>query len=222
MSGPGRTGSTADPSFPRDGRGQDIHPLDADHADAVVSVLAEAFAGYPVMRYVLGGEGAPERLTTLVRLFTMARVLRGEPMLGVWRDDTLAAAAIASDLHGPPSPDAFRTLRTAIWRALGTEAEARYDRYGEAARTFAIEAPHVHLNMIGVRCAFQRQGLGRALIHAVQDVSRARPGSTGVSLTTEDPANVPYYLALGFDLMGHAEVVPGVETWGFFRANGPR
>lgn len=197
----------------------EVHTLDGSRADAVISTLAEAFTGYPVMRFVLGEDDSPERLHTLVRLFAMARVLRGEPMLGIRQGDVLVAAAIASDPHGGPAPDAFRTLRADIWRTLGEDAERRYERYGEATRTFAVDAPHVHLNMVGVRRAFQRQGLGRALIDAVQDLSRAKPGSTGVSLTTEDPANVPYYEALGFEITGHAEVAPGIETWGFFRAD---
>ena len=196
-----------------------VHTLDTAHAEHVVSVLAEAFTGYPVMRFVLGDDDGPDRLTTLVRLFTMARVLRGEPMLGVWDGDTLAAAAIASDPHGAAAPDAFRTLRAETWRTLGDDAEKRYDRYGEATRTFAIDAPHIHLNMVGVRRTHQRTGLGRILIDAVQDLSRARPASSGVSLATEDPANVPYYQRLGFEIVGHAQVAPGLETWSFFRAD---
>lgn len=71
--------------------------------------------------------------------------------------------------------------------------------------------------MIGVRGAHRGDGLGRLLLHAVHDHARERPGCRGVSLTTENPANVPLYQYFGYDLVAHAEVAPGLESWGFFR-----
>ena len=39
----------------------------------------------------------------------------------------------------------------------------------------------------------------------------------GVTLTTEDPSNVPLYEHFGYQVVGHARVAPGLESWGFFR-----
>lgn len=168
------------------------------------------------MRYVLGSDSTT-RLARLVRLFVMARVLREEPMLGVRDGSELVAAAIVSFPDAEPAPPAFLTLRADTWRALGPDAERRYTSYGEATGPFPFPAGGVHLNMIGVRNGYQRRGLGRRIIDAVQEISRARPGSLGVSLTTEHSANVAYYSGLGFELVGHARVGPGLESWGFFR-----
>lgn len=191
----------------------------SDHeVDAVVSVLAEAFAEYPVMRYVLGTDSS-KQLERLVRLFVMARVLRGEPLFGVRDGPELTAAGIVSFPGAEPTPPAFRALRADTWRALGPDAEQRYTSYSEATGPFPFPGGSVHLNMIGVRRAYRRSGLGRRIIDAVQDVSRARPGSSGVSLTTEHFPNVAYYSTLGFELVGHARVGPGLESWGFFRRN---
>jgi ribosomal protein S18 acetylase RimI-like enzyme len=194
----------------------DVQLLGEARADEVVVVLADAFAGYPIMRYVLGDDDR-DRLATLVRMFVMARLLRGEPVLGLYRGPDLAAAALVSFPDGPPSPEAFRTLRADVWRRLGADAEARYEAYGTAMRTFAVDVPHIHLNMVGVRRAFQGQGLARRVIDAVQRISTERPGSRGVTLTTEDPANVPFYERLGFEAIGRARIAPGLDTWGFFR-----
>jgi hypothetical protein len=57
------------------------------------------------------------------------------------------------------------------------------------------------------------------LIEAVIDISRERPGSEGVTLTTEDPANVPLYRHLGFQVTGHSRVAPELESWGLVRPN---
>lgn len=39
----------------------------------------------------------------------------------------------------------------------------------------------------------------------------------GVTLVTEDRANVRFYERLGYGVVGHARVAPGLETWGLFR-----
>jgi GNAT superfamily N-acetyltransferase/transcriptional antiterminator Rof (Rho-off) len=195
-----------------------VERLGPERAGEVISVLADAFTGYPVMRYVLGPH-ADEHLERLVRLFVMARVLRGEPMFGIYRGSELAAAGIVSFPGTEPAPSAFLTLREQTWRVLGPDAEARYVAYGEATRAFAFPPGAVHLNMIGARSGARRQGLGRAILDAVHELSRTRTGSPGVELTTEIHANVAWYESQGFELVGHARVSAELESWGFFRAN---
>ena len=90
-------------------------------------------------------------------------------------------------------------------------------KYSALWAPFDVEAPNTHLHMIGVRTAHQGNGLGRLLLDRVHEHSRSDPASEGVSLTTEDPRNVPLYLKMGYEVVGHAEVVSGFETWGFFR-----
>jgi hypothetical protein len=48
-------------------------------------------------------------------------------------------------------------------------------------------------------------------------MSRRRSKSRGVTLTTEDPANVALYEHLGYEVVGHARISPELETWGLFR-----
>jgi hypothetical protein len=48
-------------------------------------------------------------------------------------------------------------------------------------------------------------------------MSRQDERSVGVTLTTEDPDNVPMYRHLGYSIIGHATVAPDLRTWGFFR-----
>ncbi len=194
--------------------------LSRDRHPEVVDVLAESFHDYPVMRFVLGSGGTAyeEALPMLVRLFVMARVLRGEPLLGVEGTSGLDAAAIVSR-PGEPSPQAFRALADDVWAALGGQARARYRAFTEACAPFHVDAPHLHLNMVGVRRHAQGTGLGRALIEHVQEMSRGDARSVGVTLTTEDPANVPLYEHLGYGIVGQATVSSELTTWGFFRPN---
>lgn len=197
----------------------DVLRLDPTAVPHVVDVLHESFHDYPVMRFVVGPDTPhyDERLRTLIHFFVMARVFRGETMLGVPDGEELRGVALVSRPGGPPPPPEFHELRTEVWAELGSDAEARYGAFGEACEPFQVDAPHIHLNMIGVRRSAQGTGVGRDLLEAVHDLSVADPESEGVSLTTEDPKNVTLYQRFGYDVIGKAVVGPELTTWGFYR-----
>jgi len=214
--------------------------LSSEQVPLVVRVFSAAFKDYPVMRYVLTGSGKtadtgdgdgdayPLRLRELVHFFVMARALRDEPLLGIFDGPVLSAAATLSfPLPGPGSPPAgpgsespaMGTLREKTWGALGAEARSRYRDCTEAWGPLGVEVPHTHLNMIGVLPSHRGKGLARVLLEHVGRISRETPGSQGVTLTTEDPANVPLYQKFGYEITGRAGVGGEFETWGMFRRN---
>ncbi|MEX0856194.1 MAG: GNAT family N-acetyltransferase [Gemmatimonadota bacterium] len=203
------------------GRRHSVRTLTPADAPQIVAVLADAFARYPVIRFVLDPEQRvdPRPLRRLLEFFVMARVHRGEALLGISDGSALVAVALASKPDSGPSPPELDGLRKEVWTELGPEARARYEAFGAATGDFEMDVPHRHLNMVGVRRAFQGIGLGRRLIDAAQELSRADPHSEGLSLTTEDPRNVAYYEGLGFRNTGYARVSPELETWGFFRGD---
>jgi len=200
----------------------DIRRVPTAEVGSVIDVMCEAFADYPVMRFVIGSEAEdyPRRLQRLVGFFVMARALRNEPLLAAVRADEALAAATVS-FPGGDSPPELAGLREEVWRALGADARERYEACGEAWAPLGVEVPHVHLNMIGVRPRFRGRGLARRLLEAVQDLSRATSGSQGVTLTTESQGNVTFYERAGYEVVGYVRVAPGLESWGMFRRNRP-
>ncbi len=58
------------------------------------------------------------------------------------------------------------------------------------------------------------------MLDAIHTMSERDPDSTGVSLTTETAANVPLYEHCGYHIVGHEQILDGLETWGLFRPNG--
>jgi GNAT superfamily N-acetyltransferase len=197
-----------------------VESLHAGQADAAVAVLCNAFYDYPVMRYVLGDEGNEydRRLTTLVGLFVAARIHREEPLLGIRdRSGALAGVAVVTLPGQRPSPEALNRKREAVWQELGAAERARYDRFSSSGAEFVVEAPHHHLNMIGVRRSHAGCGLGRVLLEAVHTLSSSDPESSGVSLSTEDSRNLPLYQKFGYRLLGHSRVSDTLESWSFFR-----
>lgn len=195
-----------------------VEVLGPGDAPEVVTVLCESFRDYPVMRFVLEEDGRyRERLRKLVTFFVMARVFRDEVLMGIPGSAGLRAAALVSFPGAAQSPPELAELREELWAELGEGPRRRYEAFGSATARFEVEAPHIHLNMIGVRPAAQGRGLGRELMEAVHGLSASRERSTGVTLTTELESNVPLYEHFGYELVGRTEVDPSLTTWGFFR-----
>ncbi|MDQ3169157.1 MAG: GNAT family N-acetyltransferase [Acidobacteriota bacterium] len=190
--------------------------------DDIVDVMADAFRGYPVMRFVVGDAGdVAARERRLVDLFVRRRMRRGGPAFGVPdRGNStglnLVAAAILTLPVEPDPPSDVAEMTAEAWRVLGDGARERYDAYGAAASTVNVADPHHHLNMIAVRPAHMGKGLARPLIDAVIALAQADPHSAGVSLTTEMPRNVDLYRHFGFEVVGEVDVAPTLHTWGMF------
>jgi ribosomal protein S18 acetylase RimI-like enzyme len=186
-------------------------------ADDAVRVLCEAFADYPVTRYILGrGDGYPERLRTLIGFFHGARVLQDDPILGISEGRELIAVAVCTLPGGVPPPE-LDLLRDRTWAALGPDAQARFDDCVRAWESTGVDEPNIHVNMLAVLPERQGRGLARALLERVHAMSRERADSRGVTLSTESERNVALYRHMGYRIVGQATIAPGVETWDFFR-----
>lgn len=186
-------------------------------ADEALGPLCEAFADYPVMRYVLGPDGDyRDRLRTLLGFFLAARVLRKDPMLAVYDGVEVSGVAVCT-LPGLPGPPDMEESRGWPWAKLGSAARDRYDQWIRVWEPLAAAEPNIHVNMLGVPPRFHGRGLGRVLLERVQAMSREHPVSRGISLTTESAANVPFYEHLGYRRVGHGRIGPELESWGFFR-----
>jgi len=191
-----------------------------ERAGEAAGVLAEAFHAYPVMRYVIGeaGPSYASRLRRFADFAVAARLQRGELVLGV--DDAASHLVAVATIVGPASiaaPPALDTLRAALWDELGPDALARYERHGAVVGRTRLEVPHYHLSMIGVQPAVAGRGCARVLLDALHARSQRDPGSAGVGLNTQDPANVAFYERFGYELIDRARVDDAYDTWSFFR-----
>lgn len=205
------------PDRSRPGKQAVLEVGEGRHSD-VTSVLGAAFHDYPVMRFILGTDDEYDRrLLQLIGFFVTARFVRNDPVLAIGEADAFhGVATLTAPEERADSPE-FDELRQAVWDDLGAGARERYAQLCDVWGGFWLRAPHVHVNMIGVLPAHQGKGYARALLDVVHERSQAHPASLGVSLTTEDPRNVPLYEHFGYKVTGHARV-GGLETWNFFRA----
>jgi GNAT superfamily N-acetyltransferase len=199
-----------------------VESLSPDCAAEITSVFCDAFYDYSVMRHVVGevGDLYDRRLNLLIGFFVAARVLRGDPILGIRNEDgRLIAAATLTPPNSPDAPPELSTRREIVWTELGDGARSRYENLGNVWQDFGVATPDLHLNMIGVCGDHAGSGLGRTLLEAVHQIAEADNMVTGVTLTTEMAANVSLYEKFGYLVIGHKEVTGDLETWGFFRPN---
>jgi GNAT superfamily N-acetyltransferase len=187
--------------------------------EAVTTLLCESFVDYPVMRFVLGpAEDYRARLRMLIGLFVANRAVPGDPFFAVMDGTELGGVALCTPPNSPPASAAMEEIRAVVWAALGADARERYAACVRGWTEVGISEPNVHLNMLAVHPRYWGRGLARPLLERVQNLSRELPESRGVTLTTEDPGNVPLYRHFGYEIVGQRPVAPGLETWGFFRA----
>jgi len=148
------------------------------------------------------------------------------------RGARLLIVGLAPGLHGanasgrPFTGDAsgdllFAALRDETWADLGPDALRRYESLVAIWEGMPFPEPHLHINMLGTRRSHAGKGYGRRILETVQAASRRPPASRGVSLSTEDPANVRLYEHCGYRVLQHARVTASLETWIMFRENGP-
>jgi GNAT superfamily N-acetyltransferase len=71
----------------------------------------------------------------------------------------------------------------------------------------------VHIEQVSVRPDHGRRGIGRGLIEHVAEWAWS-DGVLALTLTTfaEVPWNAPYHLRLGFRVLGHEELAPGLRA----------
>jgi GNAT superfamily N-acetyltransferase len=200
-----------------------VEVLAPEDTPAILDVLCDAFADYPVMRYVLGPDGhTPSRLRQLIGYFVLRRVRLGGPLFGARATDgALTGVATMTPPVEAVAPPDLLAARDRVFDALGQDCRIRYDAYANAAKFFGSVGPHHHLNMLGVRQALHGRGVGRLLLNAVADLANADPNSSGVSLTTETTGNVKLYEHCGYQVVGEARVADSFPTWGLFQPRRP-
>jgi len=193
--------------------------LPGERAPEAVQVLCDSFGNYPVMRYMIGEQGGryTQFLERLIGIFVSGRVLRGDSIFAI--EDAGRAVAIATTTRPGevvPIPE-LEAAREALMEELGPDAKARSEALVAVWKRTALDVPQFHVNMLGVLRTHAGRGLGGRLLREVHEISRLDPASTGVSLTTEDPKNVPLYQHCGYEIVSHDRVRDDLETWGFFR-----
>jgi ribosomal protein S18 acetylase RimI-like enzyme len=199
----------------------DVREIQLTEADAeqAGAILFAAFRDYPLFSYLLPDAEARDHL--LLAFFVAAirfACLCGEAW-AVAPNGRLAAAAVWLPVPGAePTPE--RLERSGMARLpdiLGADVWGRFETTVgaiEAAQEQAVPPPHRYLWGLGVDPAWQRRGLGQALLRCFQ--SRAAANGVPACLWTVDAEGVPYYQRHGYDVVADGvEPTSGLSYWIF-------
>lgn len=190
-------------------------PLDPADVEAAAGVLVRSFADDPGLHFVFPDPADLERLGPSLAHAVIRYALRcGAPL--VTPDEVRGAALwFPPDAPQPTHDDLVETGLAAVPGQIGPEAWGRFQRlldHLDALHPHYAPEPHWYLAMLGVDPAWQRQGLGEALMRPVF----AAADRDGLSCYLEAPteSNARYYERRGFRVLAETDV-PGsdIHVW---------
>lgn len=186
-------------------------PLTADHIPAATRVLIRAFVADPGLLFVLPDAADRARLSARLAEAALRYTLRcGAPLV---TDHDVRGVALWFPPDGPPpaAADFAETGVAAVPDLLGDAAWTRLDRLIAHHPVHAPE-PHWFLAMFGVDPAWQRRGIGAALMVPVF----TQADRDGICCYLEAPTagNERYYTNQGFQVVGETDVpASNVHIW---------
>src|SRR5208282_4847105 len=180
---------------------------------ALMAVLPENIVSEPAERV--------RRLSDVFRTALGIQRREGEPVVGVLDGGTVVGVAVIAGgassvgtLLGFGLPNMARMIRSVGWGGTVRSLQLM----DTLARNHPPE-PHIYLNFLGVDPAYQRKHYGVALLNYLRELALERTDLAGVYLETATEANVPYYGARGYQVIG--EIYPlGVRFWRMFQPKG--
>lgn len=192
-----------------------IVPLRSDRIAEAAHVLARAFADDPGLLFVLPDH--EERACLAPELARIGLQFAERCGIPLTTSGTVRGAAIwfPPGATAPSAADLAETEISAAPMLLGAKAWDRLrtmlDHLDEL-HLAAMPEPHWYLTAIGVDPAWQRRGVGAALMQPIFEIA----DRDGLPCYLESPtaANTRYYLSHGFDVIGETDI-PGsdVHVW---------
>lgn len=178
-------------------------------------IIAEAFHSDPMMEWIFPDrETRLESLAAWLGLFIEGYLLGGR--VDVLRLEAIQAVAIwrmpGDNLNVPRVPSITGLLTALIGRA-------RAEQVGMGLRTIGTltpSQPFAYLHFLAVDVNHQREGFGRMVVEP--GLMAAGHAGLGAHLETTNPANIPFYRSIGFEVSGHHKLGPtGPEMWALWR-----
>ncbi len=190
----------------------------AQDVPAVRTLLARAFADDPLMRWMFPAPGFPdaaaraEVIAAYVGLHVERYLTALTGGLVVERDGVLTAAALwrgpDEDLATPGTLPTSAGLLTAL---VGAEHVATVAAGFAAERAVRPTGPHAYLHYLAVDADHRGRGDARRLVDA--GLARASAAGLPALVETTNPANVPLYEHLGFEMVASVPLGEGPTVW---------
>ncbi|MDO5759207.1 MAG: GNAT family N-acetyltransferase, partial [Rhodobacterales bacterium] len=173
---------------------------------ASIDILTEAFRDDPVMVYFSSRSGVGKDdflLGNIIRVLVKSHMARGEPLCGYYHQGRLIGCALVDTRMS-----AWRTTLGALrcwrnWFALPFATIRKLAAYRAISGAGVPSGVTHFLVMIAIAPAARGMGHGGEFLRALEAAS---PTESYWALDTENPANVPLYEHLGYDLYDEAQL----------------
>jgi GNAT superfamily N-acetyltransferase len=187
-------------------------PLDPGDVSAAAGVLVRSFADDPGLHFVLPEAADRERLGPALAHAVIRYALRCGAPLTTSGEVRGVALWFPPDAPAPTETDLAESGLVAVPDQIGLDAWGRFQRlldHLDALHPRYAPEPHWYLAMLSVDPAWQRQGLGEALLRPVFDAA----DRDGLCCYLEAPTadNARYYARRGFRVLAETDV-PGSEV----------
>jgi ribosomal protein S18 acetylase RimI-like enzyme len=179
---------------------------------ALSLVLARAFRGDPVHRWILPGEFDWAVASDAFFAMVMSDMLRHESVF-----TTEGCFGAAFWIPPCPQPAALfdRLAMAARWYVgLGSRAREIGEQLARIERAHP-RAPHWYLAVLGTDPRHQRRGVGAALLAPI--LARCDADRVLAYLESSKRANVPFYERHGFRVVGELAIEGGPVIWRMLR-----
>jgi ribosomal protein S18 acetylase RimI-like enzyme len=198
--------------------------------EQTAQALGRAFINDPPLKVILPNVVEPaaraRRLTEMFRAILAIQRRTGQPVFGVMAEGRVVAAAVTEGAQDPAGAHGSGAMLInglgqlpRMVRAVGWSGTVRSVQLMDTLLRNHPAEPHLYLNFLGVDPDFQRKHYGAALLAHLREIAQDRKDLAGVYLETATEANVAYYSAKGYQVMG--EVYPlGVRMWRMFQRKG--
>jgi len=203
-----------------------VSVLFPDQFEQAAAALGRAFVRDPALMAILPESVVSEpaqripRITEVFRAALAVQRREGEPVLGVLDNGIVAGAAVVA---GAGAASIWTLLAFGLShmpqmiRAVGWGGTMRALQLTDTLARNHPPQRHIYLNFLGVDPEHQGKHFGIALLDALRDLAAQRGDLAGVYLETATEANVAYYSAHGYQVVG--EMYPlGVKFWRMFQA----
>jgi ribosomal protein S18 acetylase RimI-like enzyme len=191
--------------------------------DQAATMLARAFVDDPMFVALTPDVAdAATRVAAFSELFrAMFAVERktGQPTFGVIHDGRVVAAAVTEGAGRPSTLDVTTAglgQLPRLVRALGWAGIRRALALFRILSENHPSEPHLYLQAIGVDPDYQRRHFGSLLLEHLREQAVLHPHVTGVYLETAKEANVAYYSAKGYQVIGEIRPLE-VRTWRMYQ-----
>ncbi|MCL6414813.1 GNAT family N-acetyltransferase [Aestuariirhabdus sp. Z084] len=194
-----------------------IVPLDHNWKREARSLLFHAYRECPIYQRLFSSEleGFSQRLRSGIREMCNIYFSAEDPVLGIMANERLAGVAVLSS----PNSKRLADILSWRWKMMLTAGFGCTDRVREYQGRVADHLMDCYqVPLIGVSAQQRHHGLGKLLLDEIHKRVESDSNARGVVIDTANPAFLPYYEELGYQVIDTL-AVDGFEEKVLMRPN---